>query len=426
MTVEEADAAAPAAKPASVWRNPDFVKLWGSENISLLGSQVTSLAVPFVAIILLHAGAAQVGILASARYLPYLLVSLPVGVLIDRVQRRPLMIIANVLRAALLLAIPVEHVMGVLRIEHMYVISFLVGILTVLFDLSWQSYLPSVVTRDQLNAANSQLIASSYAVQVGGPGLAGILVQALTAPLAIVVDAASFVLGALGLATIRRPEKPPPPASHRDIPREIAEGFRIVIGNRYLRTIGIEAACSNMASNFFQVALLLYLINTLHFTPAMLGFLVAGGSVGAMVGGFITDRLNRRYAFGPMIAGSMVAGCAFPLLFAIPVAGATVALPLFIVALAGNGFGMAMSSVLVLTLRQAVTPAAALGRMNAVYRMIVTGFIPVGSLIGGFVVQATSPRTGMVVSVILWALAPLWVVLSSVRTLKAVPETPAA
>jgi MFS family permease len=235
-----------------------------------------------------------------------------------------------------------------------------------------------------------------------------------------VVDAASFVLGALGLATIRRPEQVAP-AAGRDLRRELAEGFVLVFGNRYLRSIAAEAAWSNAASNFVNVALVLYLLNVVHFNPAMFGVMTAGGSFGAMLGAFVTDRLGRRFSFGHMIVGSMSVGCAFPLLMAAPLTGGVV-LPLLAFALAGNGFGMAMSSVLVVTLRQAVTPGAALGRMNAVYRMLVTGFIPVGSLAGGFVTQATDPRTGLVIGVLLWAVAPVWVLLSPVRKLRGLPE----
>lgn len=419
--MSEATVVTTPEKPASIWRSADFVRLWGSQNISLLGTEVTGIAIPFLAVVLLQATPIQVGILTSARYLPYLLAALPAGIIVDRFPRRTIMILANLLRGLLLGAIPVLSLLGVLQVEHLYVISFVVGLLAVPFDLSWQSYIPTLVTREQLHAANSQLMASGFAISLGGPGLGGVVVQVLTAPLAIAVDAASYLIAAVGLLTIRLREKMAQPPV-RDLPREVAEGFRIVFGNVYLRTIAFEATSANAASNFVQVTLVYHLLHTLGFNPATLGILLAGASAGAMVGAFFTDRLTKRIAFGHLIVGSMVVGCTFSLLLAIPVSSGAVALPLYLFALAGNGFGIAISSVTVLSLRQAVVDPAKQGRMNAVYRMFVTGFIPVGAFLGGLVTQVVGAPTALVIGVVWWTLSPLIAALSPVRTLKELPQ----
>jgi MFS family permease len=412
------EAPGPPARPPSVWRNGDFVKLWGGENVSLLGSTVTTIAIPFIAIPLLHATPAQVGALGASRFLPYLLVSLPAGVLIDRVPRRALMVFANLVRALLLLAIPVSAALHALHIEELYAISFAIGLFTVLFDLSWQAYLPSLVSREQLNAANSQLFAASNTIAVAGPGLAGVVVQALSAPVAVLADAASFVVGSLGLVTIRRHEGIASAPARRTPLAEIAEGFRLVFGNPYIRSIGLEATCSNVMGNFVNTVLLVYVVQQLGFTPTMLGAVAGGASIGSVLGSLTAGRLSSRLTPGQVVTGSMVVGCAFPLLLNAPGPGRVFFLAVFLLALAGSAFGIAISSVAVLTLRQAMTPPAVLGRMNAVYRMLVTGLIPVGPLLGGFAAQAAGVRTALLIGTVGWALVPLWVVLSPVPRLR--------
>jgi MFS family permease len=410
-----------AAKPASVWRNGDFVRLWGSENISLLGSTVTALALPFIAIPLLHATPIQVGILASARYLPYLLVSLPAGVITDRFPRRKLLIVCNLIRATALLTIPITAALGVLRIEVLYVVSFTVGLVTVLFDLSWQAYLPSLVSREQLTAANSQLYTASNTIAVTGPGLAGIVVQALSAPLAIVLDAASFVVSTFGFLSIRRPE-PDLKATRRPPQAEIAEGFRMVFGHRLMRPIGLEAMWSNIWSNVASTVLLIYVVQVLAFKPTLLGIVVGASGLGAVLGAFVAGRVARRFTVGHVICGSMVLGCTFPLLLNLPAQTQLTQAVVFVAALFGSAFGIAISNVAVLTFRQAVTPPSKLGRMNSVYRMLVTGFIPAGPLLGGFIAQQSGVRFALLVGTIGWCLAPLWVLLSPVRSVRTLPE----
>ena len=197
-------------RKGGLWRHPDFRKLWAGETVSLFGSEVTELALPLVAVLALDAGAGQMGLLAAARFAPFLLVTLPAGVWVDRRRRRPVLIGANLGRCLLVALVPLLAGLGLLRIQHLYGIAFAVGVLTVLFDVAYQSYLPSLVDRGQLVEGNSKLQASASVARVGGPGLGGLLVQLAGAPRALLLDAATFAVSAATLLAIRQPEPAPP------------------------------------------------------------------------------------------------------------------------------------------------------------------------------------------------------------------------
>jgi MFS family permease len=242
---------------AAVSRNRDFLKLWAGETASLLGTQVTVLALPLVAVITLHASTGEVGVLNACRYAPFVLVILFAGVVVDRVRRRPTLMLANAGRALLIGLIPLAAAFDSLRVEYLYVVAFLVGVLTVFFDLAYQAYLPSLVERERLSEANTRLQASASAAELGGPGLGGLLVQVVTAPFALLVDAASFVVSIVSLATIETRE--PKPESERRPPmlKAIRQGFRFTFGNRYLRAIAGEAATFNL---FEQTILTVFVV----------------------------------------------------------------------------------------------------------------------------------------------------------------------
>ena len=221
-----------------LWRHPDFVKLWTGQTISLIGSQVTFLALPLTAVLVLNATPAQMGFLTAAGAIPSLLVGLFAGVWVDRHRRRPILIAADLGRAALLLLIPVAALLGVLRIEYLYIVAFLVGTLGLFFEVAHHSFLPSLVGREQLVEGNSKLEISDSVAEIVGPGLAGGLVQLVTAPIAIAVDAISFLISALFLGLIRTPEPAPkPPDEQQNIFGEVVEGLALVSGNALLRAI---------------------------------------------------------------------------------------------------------------------------------------------------------------------------------------------
>ena len=235
--VSSAELAAAAPRRGSLWRHRDFMKLWSAQTITQFGDEITQLALPLVAVITLEADALQIGILGTFQFLPFILLTIPAGVWVDRMRRRPILIAADVGRALLLLSIPVAFVGGWLSMPQLYVVGFAVGCLEVFFDVAYQSYLPSVVEREQLVEGNSKLEISVAASSVIGPGIAGFLVQLVTAPFAIVFDALSYAGSVVMQLFIRRPEAGPEPHDPETGPRpsmrsEAAEGLRYVLGHR--------------------------------------------------------------------------------------------------------------------------------------------------------------------------------------------------
>jgi len=221
-----------------LWGHPEFPKLWIGETISLLGSQVTVLSLPLAASIVLQATPFQMGVLGASQTIPFLLFGLVAGVWVDRLRRRPIMLIADVGRAVLLTTIPIAAVLGMLRLEQLLIVAFAVGVLDVFFGLAYASFLPSVVRREELSEGNAKLALSAEVARVAGPGLAGILVQVLSAPIAVAVDAASFLVSAFALTRIKASEPPPVPASERQsVWTEIGEGLRAVTAQPILRTL---------------------------------------------------------------------------------------------------------------------------------------------------------------------------------------------
>jgi len=263
-----------------LWREPDFLKLWAGETVSLLGTQVSSLAVPLIAIGLLDVGASQLGLLRTAEFLPFIVLTLLAGTWVDRRRRRPLMVAANLLRAALLLVVPLLAWADRLELWHLYGVVAVMGVGAVVFDLAYLAYLPSLVRREHLVEGNSKLAVSASVAEVGGPGLAGLLVQALTAPVALLVDAVSYLASAVSLLAIRGREPEPAPTGRgglRHLRGEIAEGLRVVLANRYLRAIAGEAFTYNLFVQFAETLFLLYAVRQLGYKPGAVGLILSGG-----------------------------------------------------------------------------------------------------------------------------------------------------
>ncbi|HEV3479343.1 MAG TPA: MFS transporter [Gaiellaceae bacterium] len=409
-------------------RDGDFLRLWSGETISLFGTQVTVLALPLTAVLTLDASAGQLGLLNAARFAPFIAVILFAGVWVDRRRRRPILIQTNVGRALLVGAIPAAAVFELLRMEVLYAVGFLVGVLTVFFDLAYQSYLPSLVGRAQLTAANSRLEASRSAAEVGGPGIGGLLVQVASAPYALLVDAVSFLVSGALLSSIRHEEAPPPPAAddREGVLRAIRGGFRLTFANRYLRPIAGEAATFNLFEQAIMTVFVLYAVRELGLTAGLLGLIISVGAAGAFVGAVAAPYPARRWGLGPTIVSAMAIACTVPLaLPAVDGAPAT-AVPLLAATFFVWGLAVAISNVHVVSLRQAATPDHLLGRVNASYRFFTYGAIPIGALFGGFLGEAIGLRATLLVSALGLLLALLWVIASAVARLSELPARPDA
>lgn len=411
----------------SLWRERDFLKLWGGETISLFGTQVTVLALPLTAVLTLDATAGELGLLNAARFAPFLVIILFAGVWVDRRRRRPILIETNLGRALLIALVPAAAFFDLLRMEVLYAVGFVVGVLTVFFDLAYQSYLPSLVGRSELTAANSRLAASSSAAEVGGPGVGGLLVQLVTAPYALVVDAASFLVSGALLSSIRHDEPTPQRANDGErMWTAIRDGFKFTFSNRYLRPIAGEAATFNLFEQVTMTVFVIYAVRELGLTAGLLGLIISAGGAGAFVGAATAPYPARRYGVGPTTTAAMVVACLVPLaLPAVAGARATIVALLALIFFVW-GLAIAVANVHVVSLRQAATPDHLLGRMNASYRFFTYGAIPLGALLGGFLGDALGLRPTLLVGTVGLLLALVWIAASAVPGLRELPEAPDA
>jgi MFS family permease len=402
-------------RPIGLWRQADFQKLWAGETISLLGSQVTLLAMPLLAAMALEATPIQMGALGTLQYIPWLLVGLPAGVWADRLRRRPIMIAADVGRALLLALIPLAALTNALRIEHLYIVGFLTGMLNVLFEVAYSAYLPTLVARDRLVEGNSTLQASASAAEIAGPGLGGGLVQLVGAPLAIAVDAISFLGSALSLAWIRTPEPGLPPAGYsRCLFPEMREGLRLVFGNPILRAFTLTSATGNFFVDVHLAIFVLFATRDLGVTPVILGGMYAVASLGGLLGSVVAARLAGRLGLGrAIVAGHIQVILA---LLIIPLSGPQieVALPLIVLAQALWGFGSVVYVVNSVSLRQAITPNQYQGRVAASIRFVSWGVSPVGFMLGGILGEMLGLRAtllaagaGSLASLLILLLSPI-------------------
>jgi MFS family permease len=408
-----------------LWRHGDFLKLWSAETISQFGSQVDDLAIGFVAIVVLDASAFEVALVGVLGFLPFILFTLPAGVWVDRLRRRPILIAGDFARAALLATIPIAYLADALTLWQLYVVVFLTGVCQVFFDVAYQSYLPSLVERDQIIEGNSKLEISRSAAQVGGPGMAGLLVEIVTAPYAVLVDAISFLGSGLFLLGIRKHEEPPvreaADGSKPGLWTELKEGLRFVLGNPNLRAQAGCTATSNFFSNVSFAILLVFAVRELGLSAAAIGIVFSVGALGSFAAAFTAMRLSNRFGIGPTtIAVGTLWGPAM-LLVAFAPAGNS-AIPFFVAAFVLLGFAIVVYNIVQVSYRQTICPPRLQGRMNSVMRFIVWGTIPIGALVGGALGTWIGLRETLVVGAIGGALAVLWIVFSPQRHLREMPE----
>ncbi len=410
---------------AGLWNHSDFMKLWVGESISLMGSQVTFLALPLTTVLFFKATPVQMGILGAAQGAPSLLVSLMAGVWVDRRRRRPIMISANVGRAVLLGSIPAIAALGRLNIGQLYVVAFLVGILTVFFDVAYMSFLPTLVTRDHLVEGNTKLTISSAVAQFVGPALGGWLVQAITAPMAIAVDAMSFVVSATFLMLIHTVELVQPRDKQdrqSNIRGEILEGLRIVWDDRILRVLTGSTGTLNFCVSMLLATAILYLTRDLGIKPVLLGLIFAFLGPGAVVGAFLTARVTRLFGVGATTVGAILLAGAADLLIPLMRGPLAVVVPVIAAAYFVIGLTGPFYTINIISLRQAITPDRLLGRVSASMRFLTASLFPLGALVGGGLGQLIGLRSTLVIGGIGVLCASLWLLLSPVRGLHESPK----
>ena len=420
--------ASPTRPRGGLLHHADFLKLWSAETVSQFGTQVSQLAIPLTAVLILEATPFEVALLGTIEFLPFILFTLPAGAWVDRLRRRPLMIVGDVGRGVALGTIPVAYALGDLTLIQLYVVGFVTGTLTVLFDVAYQSYLPSVVERDQLIEGNSKLQISVSAAQIAGPGIAGYLVGLIKAPFAILFDALSFFASAGFVFLIRRPE--PPVVHHADasgvgrpsIVDEIKDGLRFVLRNRSLRGIAFGTGSSNLFGNFAQAILIVYMVRELGLSPVQIGLIFGIGAVGFLVGALVANRVANVLGLGPTIIGSLALSA--PALFLIALAPASNPLPCLIAAQVLFGLAVMIYNINQVSYRQAICPPRMQGRMNATMRFVVWGTIPIGSLIGGALASmgAIGLHGTIWIAAVLSLIPAVFPLLSPVRHLRTMPE----
>jgi MFS family permease len=445
----------------SLFRQPDFARLWTAATVSLFGTSVSQIAIPFIAAVLLNASPGEVGLLLTVEFLPFLLFTLPAGVWVDRFPRKRILVIGDLGRGLVLVSIPVAYALDVLTIWQLYVVGFVNGVMTVFFDIADQSYLPSILDRDDLVDGNSKLQISHSSAQLLGQPFAGGIVAILTAPLAIMIDAVSFLGSGLLIASIRgrgRGREPgarvvpaaaaagatdsgtspvaetsvvaeaavadpvvnPGTAEDRTGMRsQIADGLGFIRHHRFLANIAASTATSNLFSNVAFAVFPVYAYRTLELSPAVIGAVGGIGGAGVLLGALVSSRIASRFGIGPTIVGSIfVSGFAGVL---VPLAPKDLAAYFFAASFFITGVGGVIYNVNQVSLRQAITPEHFLGRMNATMRFIVWGTIPIGSLIGAALSEVVGVHTTIWIGAILLMFAFVPVFFSPVRSLRTIP-----
>lgn len=394
------------------------MKLWAAQTISAFGSRITREGLPLAAVLTLAASPGEMGLLIAIGAAPVVIVGLFAGVWVDRLRRRPILVAADLGRAFLLATIPLAALLGRLTIEHLYVVIALTGVLTVFFEVADNAYLPVLVSREHLVEGNSKLSATDSVAEVGGPALAGLLVQALTAPFAILFDAISFIFSALFLGAIRRPEPPPQPQEQPNVWREIGQGLRLVVGNRILRALAGSQATGTFFGSFFGTLYGLYVVRTLGVPPGWYGILVGMGGIGGLLGALLAGRIVKRFGLGRTLIASLLAGHLLEL--AVPLAGGPlfVTIPLLMVVQLVADCLFTVHFIHETTLRQTIVPDDLLGRANASTGFLAGALTPLGALLAGALAEVTDPRLTLLIAVIGMATSSLWLIFSPIPSLR--------
>jgi MFS family permease len=407
-------------KKTSLWSDLDFVKLWAGQTVSRFGTHITDAALAAVAVIVLQATPAQMGWLGALAGLPILLVSLFAGVWVDRLRRRPILIAADLGRAFILLSIPLAALAGLLQMPQLYIVAFLVGLLDVLYNVADQSYLPAIVPRAKLVEANARIGASASVAEVAGPSLAGLLLQWLSAPYAILVDVGTYLFSATSLGLIRKHEPAPESLEHPNLWREMKEGLGIVVHHPILRAIMGTTATHRFFGSFIGTVYWLFLVRDLGLSPAIVGVSIGIGGLGALIGTLLAKRMSLLFGVGRTIIGSLVIIPLFSGFLLLPITTwptSVVTGLIFAVQLVGDIF-WSVFAINIISLRQAVIPAQMLGRASASLDFVGEGAAPIGALVGGLIATLIGARWTWLAGAAGILAGTLWLIFSPVSRLQ--------
>lgn len=402
-------------------RHPDFLRLWAGQTVSLLGATAGGLAIPLTAVVALEATPVQMGLLGAAGSLPSLLVGLFAGPLVDRRRRLPILVHTNLLRALLYATIPAAAVAGALGMAHLYAVAFLGGALAVFFDVSYQSYLPSLVGPTRLVEGNGKLATSASVVTLAGPGLGAALVRLVGAPLAVGSNTLGFALAGLVLSRIRQPEPEPASARRGAAWPEIAEGLKLVARHPLLRSLAARNLAFNLFLSVYGSVYMLQVTGPLGLREGEIALLMAAGGPAALLAASLAPRAQARFGVGPTLVWSAVIEGAAGWLVAVAGGPRLLALGLLVGSRIGLGLGSTAYGINQISLRQSLTPNHLLGRVNATMRFVALGASPLGALLGGWLGETVGLRPTLFVAAGGMLLGTLFLVLSPIRTLREAP-----
>ena len=416
---------------SGLWQNRDFVAVFSASTISVFGSLITRTALPFAAILVLDAGAMEIAAIRSAEEIASLIVGLFAGAWVDRLRRRPIMIWADLGRAAILGSIPIAYLAGQLVIGHLLIVAFAAAVLSTFFNTADNAYLPTVVPRDRLVDANSALTAAGSIAEFSSFGIGGFLIKAFTAPIAIAIDAVSFVVSAILLLTIRRPEPPPNPVKDREpVLREIRDGMRIVARSPVLRALALSHGGTHILWGVFSTGYLLFAVDELQLDAATIGVIAALGGLGSLAGSTIAPRVARRLGIGRAILVGIVVFTFGNMLIPLAPAGWWLVTPLGMLAL-GAAFliaqqligdaGATVYEILEVSLVQASVENRVLGRVNATIATFTTLLTLAGTIGGGIIAELWGLRVAFAVGIAGAAVSFFIVWFSPVRQIREAP-----
>ena len=406
--------------PASLWRHRDFRQLWAAETVSQVGTQITQLALRVLAVAMLAATPLEMGFLNALETLAFLVIGLPAGAWVDRWRRKRVLVVNDLVRAVALASLPVAYILDVLALPQLFVVAAVTGTATVFFDVAYQSYLPTLVEPAQIVDGNGKLESSRAVAQVAGPGITGVLLRVLGAPLLIAFDALSFLFSALFIGRIRHVDAVPDRAARRPLRVEIAEGLGFVVRHPLLRRIVACTGTSNLFNAISSSLLVLFALRTLDLAESDLGFVFSAGAAGGLLGAVTGARFARWVGEGRAIPLASLLLLPFAALTPLAALGAPTVL--LVVGMFGFSWAVVAYNITQVSFRQRLCPPHLLGRMNASVRFIVFGTMPLGGLLGGVLGTWLGVLPTMWIAVAGYGLAALWVVASPLMGMRELPR----
>ncbi|TKJ35069.1 MFS transporter [Blastococcus sp. CCUG 61487] len=405
----------------SLWRHHDFRQLWAAESVSQVGTQITLLALPVLAVGVLHATPLEMGVLVALETAAFLVIGLPAGAWVDRWRRKRVLMVNDLVRAAALASLPIAHLLDLLALPQLFVVAAVTGTATVFFDVAYQSYLPTLVARDQIVDGNGKLEASRAVAQVAGPGITGVLLRFLGPPLLIAANAVTFLLSAFFITRIRHVDEVPDPSTRRGLRAEIAEGLSFVLRHPLLRRIVACTGTANLFTSMSGALLVLFALRTLGIDESALGLVLSAGAAGGLVGAVTAARFAALVGEGRAIP--LTALLMLPFAALTPLAAAVEpAEPLLVLGMFGFSWAVVAYNVVQVSFRQRLCPPALLGRMNASVRFLVFGTMPLGGLLGGVLGTWIGVLPTLWVGVAGQALAVVWVVTGPLLGMRELPD----